>query len=90
MGIFLLEEAVLDVLIELDRGEYVSAAEIDRRIGAFRGNDDLASDRGHWLAHYIIDNLNVQGRLEFQYSGNEAGRRCGIRLTSKEYERLQE
>jgi hypothetical protein len=90
MGIFLLEEAVLGVLIELERDEYVSVAEIDRRIGAFRNNDDLPSDRGHWLAHYIIDNLNVHGKLEFQHSGDETGRRRGIRLTSEEYERLQE
>ena len=90
MGIFLLEEAVLDILIELERGEYISAAEIDRRIGAFRANNNLASDRGHWLTHYIIDNLDVQGRLEFQHSGDEARRRNGIRLASEEYERLQE
>ena len=61
MGIFLLEEAILDVLLEAQlKNECLGPTAISKKIGIFRSQDN---HRGY-IAYNILQKLEDEGRVE--------------------------
>lgn len=82
MGMFHLEEAILDVLLEArHEGECIGPAEISRRAGIYRdrGSLDVMNDAVAWG---IINKLHDEGRVQRCKQVNNRG---GFELTDKEF-----
>ena len=82
LGVFYLEESVLDVLLETKyEGECIGAAEISRRAGIFRsrGNTDVMNDA---IVHGILVKLADGDRVQRCTQRNNRG---GWEMTDKEF-----
>lgn len=82
VGIFYLEEAVLDVLFQAMKSgnnPFMNVAEITRKIGV-----KAVWDKGEWCIRDICKELYVEGRIEPTYSSNGKQIR-GYKLTKTEY-----
>lgn len=82
IGIFYLEEAVLDVLFQaMESGgdPFVNVAEITRKIGV-----KVVWNKGEWCVRDICKELHVKGRVEPKHSSNGKQIR-GYKLTKTEY-----
>lgn len=87
MGMFYLEEAVLDILCEhYPEGFGIGAAEISKRAGIYRdrGPSDIMNDA---IVTGVLNSLHEQGKVE--RVPQEEGR-GGWRLTEAEYNRRRE
>lgn len=88
MGMFYLEEAVLDVLLEAAyEEECLGAAAISRRAGIFRdrGEVNIMNDA---IAHGVLVKLSDEGRVErCTQAGTSAG---GWKITDNEFETRRE
>ena len=83
MGMFYLEEAVLDVLLESKHeGDCIGAAEISRRAGIFRdrGVVDIMNDA---IVHGILVKLHAEERVS--RCTQSATNRGGWELTNSEF-----
>ena len=78
IGVFHLEEAILEVLFQAD-SEYVRAADITRDIGI------KSFDNPDWIVAILLGKLEEDGRVESRRS--ERGTRTGWKLTVREYNR---
>ena len=77
IGRFLLEEAILDVLLEAQqRNECLGPTAISKKIGIFRAQDDHRS----YIAYNILQKLEDEGRVERSPSV-----RGGWQLTQEEF-----
>ena len=75
MGMFLLEEAVLDVLLEAKhQGDCIGPAEISRRAGIFRDRGDV-NIMNDAIATGVLVKLHSEGRVSrcTQHSANRGG-----------------
>jgi hypothetical protein len=77
IGIFYLEEAILEVLLE-QKGTYVKQVNITKSIGVY----DRWKDSG-WLVAGILNKLEAEGRIHAQRG--EKGRAQGWQITDTEY-----
>ena len=88
MGMFYLEEAVLDILGDhYPEGGGLGAAEISRRAGIYRdrGVSDMMNDA---IVTGVLNSLHEQGKVA-RHEQTEIGR-GGWRLTQIEYNRRRE
>ena len=82
IGMFHIEEAVLDVLLEArHEDECLGAAEISRRAGIYRdrGTQDIMNDA---IVTGVLVKLDSEGRVERCQQENNRG---GWHLTDKEF-----
>ena len=77
IGIFYLEEAVLDVISQ-NKGDYVRAVEISKSMGF------STWDNG-WIVKRILDKLEEEGRVEARRT--KKGSATGWKLTEAEYQK---
>ena len=83
MGMFHLEEAVLDVLLEAKlNGKCIGPAEISRRAGIFRERG-IANIMNDAIATGILVKLHDEGRVE--RCPQTTANRGGWELTAKEF-----
>lgn len=83
IGIFYLEEAVLDVLFEVmerENDSFLRAVDIGRNL---RTHEEWRESG--WLHTSILYKLKEDGRVEVRRSGTGAGQITGWRLTNAEY-----
>ena len=79
IGVFHIEEAILDTLFQAD-DEYTRSADISRAIGI------KSWDNYDWIVGRILrSRLEKDGRVEAQLS--ESGQKTGWKLTTREYNR---
>ncbi len=82
LGMFYLEESVLDVLLESKyEGECIGAAEISRRSGIFRSRGDVDA-MNDAIVHGILVKLHEENRVQRCKQTNNRG---GWKLTDKEF-----
>lgn len=82
IGIFYLEEAVLDVLFEAmaaQEASFVRAVDIRKKVGI-----DKEWDRDQWLIRSILEKLKMEERVQPRIVGKQ---QRGWKLTEAEYEK---
>ena len=87
LGMFYLEEAVLDILLEARyKGECIGSAEIGRRGGGdiLRGGAGTSRD---WTVWHILKKLETEGRVE---TNPPRTPRKPWQLTREEFERRRD
>ena len=85
IGIFYLEEAVLDVLFRAYNQESLSAREISRRAGLPRRQTEKWED--DMIAYGILDKLQTERRVKNNQPGRGPDR---WQLTDKEFEKRRD
>ena len=88
MGVFYLEEAILDVLLDArHEGDCIGAAEIGKRTGIFRDRGEgIVGEKGilnDAIVHGVLVKLTVERRVDRCDQPNGRG---GWELTDKEFE----
>lgn len=88
MGMFHLEEAILDVLLDAKHeGDCIGAAEIGKRTGIFRDRGEgIVGEKGilnDAIVHGVLIKLTTERRVERCTQPNDRG---GWELTSSEFE----
>ena len=78
LGIFHIEEAILEVLFQAT-DEYTLAADISRKIGIAQSYDQYS-----WIVAPILDKLAEEGRVEPRIVGTQ---KRGWKLTDRERNR---
>ena len=90
IGLFYLEEAILDVLPS-PSDEHIKMAQVNRLIGMHRIHQEWTrvEPKGvsDWLCSFVLEKLLDEERVETRTEGN---RRTGWRLSHSEYERRSE
>ena len=81
IGVFHIEEAIVDTLFESD--EYVPAAEIERKCGVSKSWKDSG-----WIIACILYKLEEDQRVEARRG--PGGRRSGWKITTRERNRRAE
>ena len=84
LGVFYLEEAVLDALLET-KDECIGAAEISKRAGVYRPTHDKATFNES-ITNGILSKLENEGRIEKCLQPNNRG---GWKITDKELSERQ-
>ena len=83
LGMFHLEEAVLDVLLEArHEGDCIGAAEISKRAGIYREGGVGMAGMNDAIVHGLLSSLFGQNKVERCEQANRAG---GWQLTDLEY-----
>lgn len=83
IGIFYLEEAILDALPTPEE-QHISGTEVSKRTGMYPGMPNTTTANAHWLARSVLEKLLEDARVDVIHS--QGGTRRGWRLTHEEYE----
>ncbi|MDE0316903.1 MAG: hypothetical protein OXM61_18620 [Candidatus Poribacteria bacterium] len=84
IGIFYLEEAILNVLLEAkQKGNDLRLVDIEKKIGTYRAWER----EPNWLPRTVLYKLEEEKRVQVRLS--EKGRAIGFQLTDAEYNKRQ-